>query len=276
MRRHTGRRRALRFKRGVRAADRTHEGRSELEIARPGGREGPPDRHVPLGRPDLRLHRGEGAPVLHPKDRCAAGRPGLRCGLVPQCSDRDGNFAVHPVPYRPEGPHPARRRPLPPASQDREHVRPPQGLAPDRHTIRSLPHPVPLGLRIGRNRHLLVVSPDSRTAAPWRARTTGRAKNDLIWVASSRQAKRFSLIGFPKKNDPRSTVQSGIAVVAIFIKKAGMSAPGPIFSSKAGREKSFSKLSRYFSLASAQPSSSSWPYVSSIINIRKSLSSSVE
>ena len=51
---------------------------------------------------------------------------------------------------------------LPQTPQDREHVRPPERLAQDRNPLRPLPDPVPLGLRSGRNRHVLVVSPDPR------------------------------------------------------------------------------------------------------------------
>ena len=40
-------------------------------------------------------------------------------------------------------------------------IRPNQGLATHCNPIRPLPDPVSLGLRPGRHRHLLVVSPDS-------------------------------------------------------------------------------------------------------------------
>ncbi len=69
-----------------------------------------------------------------------------------------GYFAVHPIPPRLEGRDPARRRPLPPATQDREHVRPIEGLAARLNQIRPMPDPVPLGMRAGSNGHLLVMS----------------------------------------------------------------------------------------------------------------------
>lgn len=73
-------------------------------------------------------------------------------------------FALHPLTGWTQSPDPARQRPLSPASPDREHVRTSQGLASDRHAIRPLPNPVPLSLRLGSDRHLLVVSPDPSTS----------------------------------------------------------------------------------------------------------------
>ncbi|RKS51318.1 hypothetical protein BDE18_0561 [Paracoccus pantotrophus] len=66
---------------------------------------------------------------------------------------------MHPLPHRPERSEPARRQPLSPAPPDRKHVCPSQGLASDRNPPRSLPHPVSLGLRPRRDRHLWVVRP---------------------------------------------------------------------------------------------------------------------
>lgn len=43
---------SLAVKKGARKADRADERRSELDVARPGRREGPSDPYVPLGRPD--------------------------------------------------------------------------------------------------------------------------------------------------------------------------------------------------------------------------------
>lgn len=51
----------------------------------------------------------------------------------------------------------AHRGGLPPAAQNRKHVRPIEGLAQDRNSLRPLPDPVPLGLRPRRDRHLWVV-----------------------------------------------------------------------------------------------------------------------
>ena len=98
-----------------------------------------------------------GAAVVHPTGRGVAGGLRLRCRLVPQRDDRHGDFAVHPIPPRPEGADPARRGPLPTTPQDREHVRPIEGLAADRNPLRPLPHPVPLGLPAGSHGHLLVM-----------------------------------------------------------------------------------------------------------------------
>ena len=113
---------------------------------------------IPLGGTNIRLHRGAGASVVDTSGRGAACRSGLWCRLVPQCSDRHGNFAMHPVTHRSESPNPARHRPLPPAPQDRKHVRPIEGLAPHCYEIRPMPDPVPLGLRTGSHGHLLVMS----------------------------------------------------------------------------------------------------------------------
>ena len=51
---------------------------------------------------------------------------------------------------------------VPTTPQDREHVRPIEGLAPDRNPLRPLPHPVPLGLRAGSHGHLLVMRLEPR------------------------------------------------------------------------------------------------------------------
>ena len=63
---------SLAVQRGVRKADRADQGRAQLETARRGRCEGPPDPDVPLGGTDVRLHRRAGAPVVHPKGRGAA------------------------------------------------------------------------------------------------------------------------------------------------------------------------------------------------------------
>ena len=79
--------------------------------------------------------------------------------MVSQCPDRKRHCAMHPLPHRPERSDPARRQPLSPAPPDRKHARTSQGLASDRNPLRSPPHPVSLGLRPRRDRHLLVVRP---------------------------------------------------------------------------------------------------------------------
>lgn len=68
---------SLRLKRGARTSDRAHERRTELEIARPRGREGPPYSDVPVGRPNLGLHRRAGSTVLDPACRRPARRSWL-------------------------------------------------------------------------------------------------------------------------------------------------------------------------------------------------------
>ena len=85
---------------------------------------------------------------------------GMRRRAVPDCSDRHEDFALDPFPRRSEGPDPERRRPLPLSSQDREHARPPQGLAPHPYPIPPVPDRVPLRPRAGSGRHLLVLSAD--------------------------------------------------------------------------------------------------------------------
>ncbi len=52
---------------------------------------------------------------------------------------------------------------MPCQAMDREHVRPPQGLAAYRNPIRPMPHPLSLRLRTGSNGHPLVVSPDPKS-----------------------------------------------------------------------------------------------------------------
>lgn len=70
--------RASRFKKGARPVDGAHEGRAELEAACSRRREGPPDRHVPVGGPDFGLHRGAGAAAINPEIGNPARGPGLR------------------------------------------------------------------------------------------------------------------------------------------------------------------------------------------------------
>ena len=61
-----------------------------------------------------------------------AGMPG--CRLVPRRSGRAQHHRLHPVRVWPQGTDPARGCPLPPAPQDRDHVRQAQGPA-------AYPHP---------------------------------------------------------------------------------------------------------------------------------------
>ena len=65
---------SLAVQKGARTSDRAHERRTELEIARPRGREGPPHSDVPVGRPNLGLHRRAGSTVLDPACRRPARR----------------------------------------------------------------------------------------------------------------------------------------------------------------------------------------------------------
>ena len=116
---------SLRSKRGRRRIGRTKGGlNSKLHVS--ATRRGP-DPHVPpagqtsdyIGaRPCCRRSPGGGF----------AGRPGLRCRLVPQRPDR---IRISPASrqIQPQGPNPTRRGTLSPAPQDREHVRQAQGLA---------------------------------------------------------------------------------------------------------------------------------------------------
>ena len=50
------------------------------------------------------------------------------------------------------------RVPLPPLPPSREHVCTHQGLAAHRRRLRPMPDPLPVRLRLGSNRHLLVMS----------------------------------------------------------------------------------------------------------------------
>jgi hypothetical protein len=100
-----------------------------------GRRAGPPDPDVPVGAQDLGLHRGAGAAAFHPGSVNPAPGPGLQRRLVPQRPDRDGQFSLHSVPRCSKRSYPTRRRPLSLAPQGREHVRPPQRLAPHRNPL---------------------------------------------------------------------------------------------------------------------------------------------
>ena len=142
---------------GERASDRAHRRRIKLVTTRPGGCEGPPDPDAPVGRPNLGLHRRAVSVVLDPTRRRPAWGPGIRRRLVPRRPYRHGDFAVHLLPSGSEGSDPARRRPLSPAIQDREHGRTIEGLAAHLNQIRPIPDPVPLGMRAGSHGHLLVM-----------------------------------------------------------------------------------------------------------------------
>ena len=79
---------SLRGKKGGAVAHRAQQGRAELEVAHRDGWQGASDRDVPERRPDLRLHRGSGAPVVAATRQSPPGRPWLRSALVPQRLDR--------------------------------------------------------------------------------------------------------------------------------------------------------------------------------------------
>jgi hypothetical protein len=99
---------SLVVQKGAGTADRGDEGRPQLETARPGRREGPPDPDVPFGGPDLGSHRRAGLAAHDPSGGYFVGRPGLRCRLVPQRPDQIGDFSVHPVKAQPQSSKPTR------------------------------------------------------------------------------------------------------------------------------------------------------------------------
>lgn len=83
--------------------------------------------------------------------------------------------------FAPTGPsHPKRSAtrhcpalPHPWADQDREQLRPAQGLAARRNTLRQVPQGLLVGMRIGCRRHVLVMNPDPNHAS----RPIGAQKN---------------------------------------------------------------------------------------------------
>ena len=78
----------------------------------------------------------------------------------PPCSAQ-GHRALHPVKGQPQGPDPPRQRALPPAPQDREHVRQAQGLAAHPHPLRPLRPHLHVRHLHRRNRHLLALINES-------------------------------------------------------------------------------------------------------------------
>jgi hypothetical protein len=48
------------------------------------------------------------------------------------------------------------------APQDREQLRPAQGLAAGRNTLRQVPEGLPVSMRLGCRRHVLVMNPDPK------------------------------------------------------------------------------------------------------------------
>jgi Ca2+-binding RTX toxin-like protein len=56
-------------------------------------------------------------------------------GILQYVKSNTGHFAVYPLSHRSQGADPARRGPLPPTPQDREHVRSVEGLAAHRHPL---------------------------------------------------------------------------------------------------------------------------------------------
>ena len=93
-----------------------------------------------------------------PEGQGPARRQGLRRRLVPRRPGRARHRRLHPVKGQPQNPDPARRRALPPAPQDREHVRQAQGLAPHPHPLRPLRPHLHVRHLHRRNRHLLAQS----------------------------------------------------------------------------------------------------------------------
>ena len=125
----------LAVKKGGRTADNAHQERAELKVARPGRCKGSSDPHAPPSWTDPGSYRRAGVAAHDPSSGGIAGRPGLRGRLVPQRADRNGNFTVHPVQARPQGPNSTRCNALSPAPQDQKHVQPPQGLAQGRDPV---------------------------------------------------------------------------------------------------------------------------------------------
>jgi len=96
-----------------------------------------------------------------PKARAMLGDRGLRRRLVPRRPDRPGHRAMHPAQGQTQGPYRLRQDALPPAPQDREHVRPPQGLVPHPHPLRPMRPHLHVRHRHRRYRHLLAMINES-------------------------------------------------------------------------------------------------------------------
>jgi hypothetical protein len=99
---------------------------------------------------------------------CPGPRPCSATGATtptgPHCPGRPQDHRLHPLTQEPQGADPARRRPLPPTPQNRDHVRPPQGLASHPHPLRSMRTHFHVRHLHRRNRHLLdqSMSPEPR------------------------------------------------------------------------------------------------------------------
>jgi hypothetical protein len=75
---------------------------------------------------------------------------------------RTRHHAVHPAPEGAQDRRPVRQNPVSETPPHREHVRPPQGLAPHRNPVRPMRRHFPLRLRPRRRHSVLVVSPEPR------------------------------------------------------------------------------------------------------------------
>ena len=157
------------LKRGFTPPYRAHERRPELQAARRLRWRGPSCRAA--------AHRGRGQRSRgrrRPARRSAPGRrphrrPRLRQRRLPRRPRGQGNQTLHPAAQDPQGPACLRPRDLQAPPQGREHVRPPQGLAPRRHPLRSLRPHLHVSHRHRSHRHLLaekLMSSEPRSAPP--------------------------------------------------------------------------------------------------------------
>lgn len=119
---------------------RTHERRPELQAACGLRRVRSPARHAAERRPDERLQKRRADAPRLAENLGAARRSGVRCRLVPPGPCGPGHHRPHPVKGPPQGTDPARQNAVPPASPDREYVRPFQRLPTDTYPIHRCAH----------------------------------------------------------------------------------------------------------------------------------------
>jgi len=126
-------------KRGGSATYRVHQRRPVLQAPRHLRWPEPPLDHVTQRRPDERLQGRDSVDRRYAQGQDPARRPRLRRRLVQPGPQLPRHHALHPFKGRSQGQDRSRRRPPLTVSQDRDHVRTPQGLTVQPHTPRPLP-----------------------------------------------------------------------------------------------------------------------------------------
>ena len=104
----------------------------------------PPDPALHVGRTGERLYRCLGSAKQFAEGGLALGGWWIRCRLAARSLERQRDKGLRPRSKVPQESREIRQASLQTAQPDRDHVRPPQGLATRRNTIRPMPLDLPL------------------------------------------------------------------------------------------------------------------------------------